>query len=45
MIQFCKERLAAYKVPKSVAIVSSLPHTEIGKVNKVRIKEMVLGDA
>ena len=45
LIQFCKERLAAYKVPKSVAIVSSLPHTEIGKVNKVRIKEMVLGDA
>ena len=39
---FCKERLAAYKVPKSVEIRESLPHTDIGKVNKVRLKELVL---
>lgn len=38
--QFCKQRLSSYKVPKSVAFVSSLPHTEIGKVNKVKVKEM-----
>jgi acyl-CoA synthetase (AMP-forming)/AMP-acid ligase II len=38
--QFCKERLSSYKVPKSVAFVPSLPHTEIGKVNKVKVKEM-----
>jgi acyl-CoA synthetase (AMP-forming)/AMP-acid ligase II len=43
--QFCKERLASYKVPKSVDIRSSLPHTEIGKVNKVKLKEMVLNQA
>ena len=42
LMQFCKERLSSYKVPKSVAFVSSLPHTEVGKVNKVRVREMIL---
>jgi acyl-CoA synthetase (AMP-forming)/AMP-acid ligase II len=42
LLSFCRERLAAYKVPKSVDIVASLPHTEIGKVNKVKVKEMIL---
>jgi acyl-CoA synthetase (AMP-forming)/AMP-acid ligase II len=45
LIQYCKERLSAYKVPKSVVMRSSLPHTEIGKVNKVKLKEMILADA
>jgi len=44
LIRFCKERLSSYKVPKSVEIRSSLPHTEVGKVNKVRLREMVLGE-
>ena len=35
LVSFCKERLAAYKVPKSVELVESLPHTEVGKVNKI----------
>jgi len=43
--QFCKERLAAYKVPKSVEFRDSLPHTEVGKVNKVKLKEMILAQA
>jgi long-chain acyl-CoA synthetase len=42
LLAFCKERLSAYKVPKSVEFRSSLPHTEVGKVNKVKLKEMVL---
>jgi acyl-CoA synthetase (AMP-forming)/AMP-acid ligase II len=42
LIQFCKEQLASYKVPKSVDIVTALPHTEIGKVNKVKLKEWFL---
>jgi acyl-CoA synthetase (AMP-forming)/AMP-acid ligase II len=45
LMQFCKERLSSYKVPKSVAFVSSLPHTEVGKVNKVKVREMILADA
>jgi acyl-CoA synthetase (AMP-forming)/AMP-acid ligase II len=39
LIQFCKQRLASYKVPKSVDIVDSLPHTELGKVAKQQLKE------
>jgi long-chain acyl-CoA synthetase len=39
---FCKQRLAAYKVPKSIEVRESLPHTEIGKVNKLKLKELVL---
>jgi long-chain acyl-CoA synthetase len=41
-MQFCKEQLAAYKVPKSIDIVTELPHTEIGKVNKMKLTESVL---
>ncbi len=43
--QFCKERLAAYKVPKSVEFRDALPHTEVGKVNKVKLREMILAQA
>ncbi|MBN1207612.1 MAG: AMP-binding protein [Myxococcaceae bacterium] len=32
LIQFCRERLAGYKVPKSVEFRTELPHTNIGKV-------------
>jgi len=39
---FCKERLSSYKVPKSIDFVASLPHTEIGKVNKVKVREMFM---
>jgi fatty-acyl-CoA synthase len=42
LMQFCKEQLASYKVPKTVDIVSSLPHTGVGKVNKVKLGEMIL---
>jgi acyl-CoA synthetase (AMP-forming)/AMP-acid ligase II len=42
LMQFCKERLSSYKVPKSVDFVESLPHTEVGKVNKVKLREMFL---
>ena len=43
-IGFCKERLAAYKVPKSVEFRASLPHTEIGKLNKLKLKEMIIAE-
>jgi len=42
LLNFCKERLSAYKVPKSVDFVESLPHTEVGKVNKVQVRQMIL---
>ena len=42
LMQFCKEQLASYKVPKSVDIVAALPYTEVGKVNKIKLKERIL---
>ena len=41
-LRFCQERLAAYQAPKSVDFIESLPHTEVGKVNKVQVREMIL---
>lgn len=38
LLSYCRERLAAYKVPKSVDFVASLPHTELGKVAKEKLK-------
>ncbi len=43
LIQFCKDRLAPYKVPKAVEIVETLPHTELGKVAKEKLKQMFSG--
>jgi long-chain acyl-CoA synthetase len=45
LIAFCKDKLAPYKVPKSIAIVASLPHTEIGKVAKEKLKAEILNTA
>ena len=45
LLSFCKERLSSYKVPKSVEIRSSLPHTEVGKVNKVKLRDMILAES
>lgn len=36
----CRERLASYKVPKSVEFVTNLPHTNSGKVRR---RELVRG--
>ena len=44
LIIFCKEHLSSYKVPKSVEFRASLPHTEVGKVNKMKLREMVLSE-
>jgi acyl-CoA synthetase (AMP-forming)/AMP-acid ligase II len=44
LLAFCKQRLSAYKVPKSVQFRDSLPHTEVGKVNKLKLKEMILAE-
>jgi acyl-CoA synthetase (AMP-forming)/AMP-acid ligase II len=39
LIAFCRERLAAYKCPKSVEIVQELPRTVTGKVLKRKLRE------
>ena len=44
LVHFCRERLSGYKVPKGVELRDSLPHTEVGKVNKVKLREMILAE-
>lgn len=41
LIAFCKERLAAYKVPKTVALRKELPKTLVGKVLRRALREEV----
>ncbi len=36
---FCRERLAAYKVPRRVLIVDEFPANALGKVQKARLRE------
>jgi fatty-acyl-CoA synthase len=37
---FCKGRIASYKIPRRIRIVSELPTTVTGKVQKYRLREM-----
>ncbi|MEU2916374.1 long-chain-fatty-acid--CoA ligase [Streptomyces massasporeus] len=39
LIAFCRERLAAYKCPKSVEVVQELPRTVTGKVLKRELRK------
>ena len=43
--QFSKAQLSAYKVPKTVHIVSELPLTQYGKIDKRRIRAQLIEDA
>ncbi len=38
VIRFCKERLAHYKAPKYVEVVSSLPRTALGKIDRGKLE-------
>jgi long-chain acyl-CoA synthetase len=39
---YCRERLTAYKVPRSVEFCRRLPRTSIGKVSRRDLREMAL---
>jgi fatty-acyl-CoA synthase len=39
VIDFCKERLAKYKVPKSVVFINALPRNAAGKVLKTDLRK------
>jgi fatty-acyl-CoA synthase len=39
VIEFCRDKLARYKIPKSVAFVGELPRTAAGKVLKRELRE------
>ena len=38
LIQFCKDKIAHYKSPKSVDFIEELPITGSGKIDKKEIK-------
>lgn len=42
LIDFCRESLAAYKVPHKIVFVPDLPKSNVGKVLRRKVKEMAL---
>jgi len=45
VIGYCKEKLAAYKVPKLVEFMEDLPKSTIGKVVRRKLREMEMDQA
>lgn len=41
LIQFCRERLASYKVPRTISFIEELPKTAVGKILKTVLKTQV----
>ncbi|MGO2060539.1 MAG: AMP-binding enzyme, partial [Microbacterium gubbeenense] len=41
---FCRARLAAYKVPKRIIAVNDLPRSLIGKVLRRQVRDQLLSD-
>ena len=40
LLRFCRERLARYKIPKSVVLVATLPRTGAGKIDKLELSRL-----
>ncbi len=40
IVQYCKERMAKYKVPKYVELIGELPKSAIGKILRKELREM-----
>jgi long-chain acyl-CoA synthetase len=40
IVGYCRDRLAAYKVPKKIEFLESLPKSAIGKILRREIKEL-----
>jgi long-chain acyl-CoA synthetase len=40
IIEFCREHLAAYKVPRSVQFVADLPKTSSGKIMRRKLRDL-----
>ncbi len=38
LVAFCRERLARFKVPKSVHVVDALPRNSMGKIQKSELQ-------
>jgi malonyl-CoA/methylmalonyl-CoA synthetase len=42
LVAFCRERLAAYKRPREIYFLDSLPRNALGKVEKHRLKAGII---
>jgi long-chain acyl-CoA synthetase len=40
VVTYCKENLAAYKVPKIIEFIEELPKSAVGKILRRKLKEM-----
>ena len=40
VVKFCKERLAAYKVPRSIEFIPELPKTVVGKILRRKLRDI-----
>lgn len=40
LVEFCRGRLARYKIPKQIVFVDQLPYSPYGKVEKARLREL-----
>ena len=40
IINFCRESLAGYKIPKIIKFVTNLPYTASGKIIRAKVKEL-----
>jgi malonyl-CoA/methylmalonyl-CoA synthetase len=43
VVEFCREDLAGYKKPRQVVFVDTLPRNALGKVQKHRVREQIIG--
>ena len=41
LVEFCRDQLAAYKKPRRIVFVDSLPRNAMGKVLKHEVKGLV----
>lgn len=41
IISFCREHLAAYKIPRHIVIADDFPRNALGKIQKAKLREMV----
>ena len=45
VIQYCKEHLAPYKVPKQIEFIDELPKSTVGKILRRKLREMEISNS
>jgi long-chain acyl-CoA synthetase len=43
LVQFAKARMARYKYPREVTVLSAVPLTSVGKINRKAVRELLQG--